>query len=97
MISRISDTGANGLLGYELGAFPSRDAAVRARLRVATAQGPPVHKAVSAAPDDGDDEADLTRRISSTSMLRRIYDASGLSRSLTQAQHVQAGEIDTRR
>ena len=97
MISRISGTGAGGLAGYGLGAFPSRDTAAQARLKVATAQGPAADKGVSAAPDEGVDRADLTRSISSASLISRVYDASGLSGNLTRAQHVQAGEIDTRR
>jgi len=97
MISRVSDTDAGGLLGYGFRSFPSRDAAVQARLNAATAQNPPVGKA-AAAPADVDIEGiERLDELPSTSLIARVYDSSGLSGNLTQTQHVQAGEIDTRR
>ena len=97
MISRVSDTDAGGLLGYGFRSFPSRDAAVRARLNAATAQNPPVRKA-EAAPADMDIEGiERLDTLPSTSIIGRVYDSSGLSGDLTETQHAQAGEIDTRR
>ena len=96
MISRVSGTDAGGLLGYGLRSFPSRDAAAQARLTVATAQNPPVGR-IKAASETDVDEVDLLAKLPSTSITGRVYDSSGLSGSLTQTQHVQAGEIDTRR
>ena len=43
------------------------------------------------------EEVDRIASAVANALVGRLSDADGLSRSLTEEQHVQAGEIDTRR
>jgi len=97
MISQVSGSDGSNVSDYGLRSRVSRDSAEAERLKPPSGTIPKWET-----PDDQVAEANAAGRdrIAETvtnSLMNRIYDAAGLSHSLSQAQDIQAGEIDTRR
>lgn len=95
MVSGISSNGG-GFGNYEFRSLTQAETGSAARAQKQVGLAPPT--SVSAAePDEGSAGVDRIASVVANALVSRIYDAAGLSRSLTQKQHIQAGEIDTRR
>ncbi len=97
MISQVSGSGGGDVWGYGLVPQALRDPADMRRMKLPSETLPN-----GQVPDDQGSEANMagTDRIAgavASSLINRVYDAAGLSHSLSQEQGIQAGEIDTRR
>lgn len=95
MVSGISSNGG-GFGSYEFRSLRWAETGNAARSQRYIDLAPPA--SVSAAePDERSAGVDRIACAVTNALISRIYDAAGLSQSLTQEQHIQAGEIDTRR
>lgn len=94
MISGISSDGSGGLRGYSFRALAQLHADDSRRAQMAV--DPPTGVARTES-DEPASEVDPIASVVANALVSRIYDSAGLSNSLTREQHIQAGEIDTRR
>ena len=94
MIAGISSDGSGGARNTSFQSLSQSHVADSRRARITVAPPTGVAPTVS---DEAPSEIDSIASVVTNALVSRIYDAAGLSSSLTRAQHIQAGEIDTRR
>jgi len=93
MISLVS-SGGGDVVDYGLGPQISRKSAETQRVKAPAPKG---ESPAAPPPQGGMARTDRIADTVASSLLNRIYNAAGLSHSLSQEQGVQPGEIDTRR
>jgi len=96
MISGIASNGGGGVGNYAFRSLTRAETADTTRRHRGLDLAPPAG-VTPAEPDEASAGVDRIGSVVGNALVGRIYDAAGLSRSLTEEQHIQAGEIDTRR